>query len=289
MTAENEFEDNIMHSLDDTYDKEDNLELHLGKKKLITGDKRKYIADSNHDKVKDYLGRFNIQVSIDLEKNCARVFENKRKQMAEFVKGKKKQHGKSFDEYSESENFALDLDEHWDAKELEVGFEGFDDHENNFLPIVASMGGKILKGGIKMIKNKIAKKKGNKSEVDGVASKDIVHEKVRDNVLAVGVDKWLTDNKKKQIQSLLAQGEKQKLNSAIKAQLFALGVPIENLNYYQDAEGNFDGKTVRDVLGSITGNVKENQTKVAMADAYPKLILMGIGIFILGFVANKYA
>ena len=78
---------------------------------------------------------------------------------------------------------------------------------HDFLPLLLPIGKKILKGGIAAIKKKIAKNKASKSSEKDDEHANGVHKKVRDNIQSVGIDQWLSDSKKQQINKLLAQGK----------------------------------------------------------------------------------
>lgn len=253
----------------------------------LKNDPKRYLVAKEAEKVKKYLIAFNLPVSICLEENCKQVAMNKSILKKRF--DLKKQTGmtpKNFEAYENSEHYDNDLENHYDNIEAANNFEGFEENFQDFLPIVAALGTKIVKGGAKLIKNKIQKNKARKVGEPQNVDPSSVYSTLRSNVLDVGLDKWLSDDKKNQIEKLLKKGESDSLKAKIKSQLVEVGVDPTRFHSFEDANGNFSGKS-KDILSDILGQYKDGETAKAKNEAYPKLIMLGIVLVVGTYVLTK--
>lgn len=246
----------------------------------------RYIVNKNHDKIKRYLKCFNINISLDLDENCKQIAINKSRIKKKFDDLKKQSmNPKHFEAFEDSENYDEQIENYFDEEEKKNGFDGFEDESyEDFLPLVG-LGAKVLKGGIKMIKNKLSKSKGAKEE--SLKEDNTIHPKIRNNVIEIGTKQWLTEKKQKDIDKIISYGNKEMDKALIRGQLVALGVSPTRFSSFEDVDGN-PTKKAKDILSDVLGEYKKGEVAKGKNEAIPTIVILVIVAFILGILLKKF-
>ena len=191
-----------------------------------------------------------------------------------------------------------------DQDESDRGFEGFDNGDQNyedqhFLPIVAGLGAKLAKKGLQAVAKKakgfIQKKLGVGQPAPAepapeaqAPSQAVLHEKIRTNVIDAGVDVWLTDKKKKQIDKLIGEANKKKFSNEIKATLINLGFSPSKFKNYMDETGDFSGENAQKmeaILKEILMGEEKQTTVKPIVDSGNKTAGIILGVVLVGSLA----
>lgn len=266
------------------------MEVILSSDSELKKNPQRFIAKKNHDKIKKYLISFNLKVVDCIDKDSKAVAKNMAKQRKKFNDAKKaKMTPRAFKTYETSENYDHDLEAHYDNEEAKANFEGFEGDTQHFLPIAAAVGKRLLKGGIKLIKNKLAKKRASKEAAQTPSDTNAVFAKTRDNIQSVGLDAWMNDAKKQQIDKLIARGKQEDLNRRIEAGLIKAGVSPSRFRHFQSIDGNYDAPKVKDILSDILQHEKAGETAKGTMEAMPKIIILVVIAFITGMIIHKIA
>jgi hypothetical protein len=173
------------------------------------------------------------------------------------------------------------LEKYMDSVEESKGFYGFE--QENFLPIVASMGAKIAKGGLKLVQDKLAKAKTGK--VDTSKKEGLVADTARTNVALSGADVWLTKQKQKSIDKLIAQQKKQEFQNNVRAEIIRAGLLPRNFKHFEDENGNYSYDAVdkiKEVIKKTVGEYKEAETAKEKNKVMPFIFIGLVLAFYLG-------
>lgn len=283
-----------------------------GKPSIVT-QPRKYVVEKNKEKIQRYLVAFKKVPTGNLEKDTMMVAKNMATLKSRFdAKKKMGMTPKNFEHYESTEMYDDALEAHFDEEEAAVGFEGWEGDMDNFLPALKAIGGKVLKVATKSLGKfasqggatsmpeqglnllgKIFKKKDGTvvTEAAPVAQASpvapvIVHDTLRKNVLHEGLDAWLTDKKRKEIDRLIAKGKNEENKSKIKAQLVEIGVDPRRFKNFEDEEGNFSGKA-KDVIDDILSEYKKGEVAKGTNEAMPKIIIAVVFAFGIGWFLSR--
>ncbi|MGL5965489.1 MAG: hypothetical protein ACRCZ9_03140 [Fusobacteriaceae bacterium] len=237
------------------------------------------VADLHKVAIDDYLKSFEeFDETESFDDKKARVFDIMQRCRADFHKKypsflkNRRQFPNAYEE-----NF----EKYLDAVEESKGFYGFE--QENFLPALAPLAGKIAKGGFKLIKDKLSKAKAGKP--DTTKSEGLVADTARTNIALSGADVWLTKQKQKSIDNLIAAQKKQEFQNNVRAEIMRAGLLPKTFKHFEDENGNYSYDAVekiKEVIKKTVGEYKEAETAKEKNKVMPFIFIGLVLAFYLG-------
>lgn len=237
------------------------------------------VADLHKVAIDDYLKSFEeYDPNESLPDKKARVFDIMQRCRADFHK----KYPSFFKNRRQFPNaYEENFEKYLDSVEESKGFYGFE--QENFLPAVASLGGKIAKGGFKLIQDKLAKSKNGK--IDTSKKDGLVADTARTNIALAGADVWLTQQKKKSIDKLLNAQKKQEFQNNVRAEIMRAGLLPKTFKHFEDENGNYSYDAVekiKKVIQKTVGEYKEAETAKEKNKIMPFIFIGLVVAFYLG-------
>jgi hypothetical protein len=237
------------------------------------------VADLHKVAIDDYLKSFGeFDEKENLSDKKARIFDIMQRCRSDFHKKYPsflKNRGQFPNAYEE--NFEKYLDDIEESK----GFYGFENE--NFLPALVPLAGKVAKGGMKLITEKLLKAKSGRPDTS--KNDGLVADNVRTNIALAGADVWLTQQKKKSIDKLISQQKKQEFQNNVRAEIVRAGLLPKNFRHFEDENGNYSYDAVdkiKEVIKKTVGEYKEAETAKEKNKIMPFIFIGLVVAFYLG-------